>query len=107
VLGIYLSEDAHRVEMAADGREALEKIAPGRFDLLVTDRSMPELSGDLLAEAARMRDPNLRILLLTGFGDLMKSISSPKPEVDAISPKPFTFDSLRRAISQAMAAPRL
>ena len=104
VLGIYLGEDAHRVEMAADGREALAKIEPGRFDLLITDRSMPELSGDLLAEAARMRDPKLRILLLTGFGDLMKTSSDPRPEVDAISPKPFTFDSLRRAISQAMAA---
>lgn len=104
VLGIYLAEDAHRVEMASNGLEASEKLKRGHFDLIITDRSMPEMSGDQLAAIARDQSADTKIVLLTGFGDLMMRGTESRPDVDVIIPKPFTFDSLRTGISQAFAA---
>jgi CheY-like chemotaxis protein len=103
ILGVYLSEDAHLVEMAVDGTQALQKLQEGTFDLVITDHSMPGVSGDKVAEAARNRDGNLRVLMLTGFGDMLTQRGMPPLAVDALIPKPFTFESLRRGISKAMA----
>ncbi len=99
VLEMYLSEDNHTVESAADGREALEKFKKGNYDIVLTDRSMPEMNGDELAVAVKQHRPNVPVVLLTGFGELMKA-DGEKPEgVDAIISKPFTLDSLRGALA--------
>ena len=105
VLGVYLAEDGHRVEMAANGAEALQKLTQDRFDLLLTDHSMPEVSGERLAREARARDPKLRIMMLSGFGHLMEPPDGTPPSIDVLIPKPFTFESLRRGIAQAVATP--
>jgi CheY-like chemotaxis protein len=49
VLGVYLSEDHHDVTTAVNGRDGLEKFQAGDYDLVVTDRAMPEMNGDQLA----------------------------------------------------------
>ena len=106
VLAVYLEEDTHRVETAADGAEALRKLRSGKYDLLITDHSMPEVSGDRVAEEARVIDPGLRILMLTGFGNLMGFGAEAQSHVDALIPKPFTFESLRRGIVKALSSGR-
>ena len=102
VLSLYLAEDGHSVELAADGTEALEKFEKGQFDLLLTDYSMPNMNGDDLAAAIRERDPRIRIALLTGFGSQLPQGAPLRLEVDAIISKPFTFESLRQGILEAM-----
>lgn len=102
VLAVYLTEDGHRVAMAADGAAALAMFVRGRFDLLLTDYSMPNMNGDHLAAAIRGIDPEIRIALLTGFGSSLPQRAPLRLEVDAIISKPFTFDSLRQGIAEAM-----
>ena len=102
ILGIYLSEEGHAVEFAAGGAEALAKFEKGRFDLLLTDYSMPGMSGDRLAAAIRASDPEIRIALLTGFGSQMPQGAPLRLEVDAIIAKPFTVQALRLGIAEAM-----
>jgi len=102
ILGIYLAEDGHQVELAAEGAEALQKFAKGRFDLLLTDYSMPNMNGDHLAAAVRAEDPGIRIALLTGFGSQLPQGAPLRLEVDAIISKPFTFETLRQGITEAM-----
>ena len=102
ILGIYLAEDAHTVTFAVDGAEALAKFEKGRFDLLLTDYSMPGMSGDRLAAAARASDPKIRIALLTGFGSQMPLGAPLRLEVDAIISKPFTLKTLQQGIAEAM-----
>jgi DNA-binding response OmpR family regulator len=102
VIAMYLEEDGHEVTAAADGREALEKFDAAQFDLVLTDRSMPEMNGDELAREVKQRNPSIPVLLLTGYGDLMTS-EGEKPEgVDTIISKPFTLESLRQAFRGAM-----
>jgi CheY-like chemotaxis protein len=102
VLGICLAEDGHKVEFASEGAEALAKFEKNKFDLLLTDYSMPNMNGDRLSAAVRERDPNIRIALLTGFGSQLPLGAPLRLEVDAILAKPFTFQALRQGIAEAM-----
>lgn len=104
ILGIYLHEEGHLAELASDGAEALTKFEKGRFDLLLTDYSMPNMNGDRLAAAIRVADPKIRIALLTGFGSQLPQGAPLRLEVDAIISKPFTFETLRQGIAEAMGA---
>ena len=101
----YLTGDGHTVEAAANGREGLEKFhAAAWFDVVVTDRGMPDMSGDQLAAAIKRVAPNKPVILLTGFGDLMEASGEKPSGVDFIASKPVTMSALRQALREAMAA---
>jgi signal transduction histidine kinase len=96
----YLAGDGHTAERAASGREGLEKFRGGGFDLVVTDRAMPEMSGDQMAAAAKRIAPDVPVLMLTGFGDMMQ-VSGEKPkDVDFILGKPVTHARLREVLAK-------
>jgi signal transduction histidine kinase len=101
VLSVYLAEDKHQVTVAADGREGLEKFkSGGTFDLVLTDRAMPEMHGDALAAEIKKIAPKQPIILLTGFGDLMSGAGEQPSGVDMVVSKPFTLTTLRNAIGK-------
>jgi signal transduction histidine kinase len=104
VLTVYLAEDRHEVTLATNGREALERYSPDKFDLVLTDRAMPEMNGDHLAAEIRKLNPKQRLLLLTGYGDLMNDSGEKPAGVDLIVSKPFTLNTLREAIAKAVAS---
>lgn len=101
VLGVYLQEDAHEVVLAVNGRVGLDKFrTEGPFDLVMTDRAMPEMNGDQLAVEIKKLNPAQPIVLLTGFGDLMTGAGEQPPGVDLVVSKPFTLATLRSAMSK-------
>lgn len=104
VIAMYLSEDGHEVVPAEDGRDALRKFEEGGFDLVLTDRSMPEMNGDQLALEVKKREPKMPVLLLTGYGDVMNSEGEKPSGVDSIVSKPFTMESLRAAFRSVLPA---
>ena len=100
----YLSGDGHTVETASDGNQALDKFRKGNFDLVLTDRAMPEMSGDHLADAVKAASPGTPVIMLTGFGDIMMARDEKPPSVDLIVAKPVTVGNLREAVAQVTAA---
>ncbi len=102
VLSVYLAEDHHEVVTAENGREGFEKFQAGCFDLVMTDRSMPEMNGDQLAMEIKKLRPGQPVLLLTGFGDLMTGAGEQPSGVDLVVSKPFTLTTLRNAIARVM-----
>ena len=96
----YLSSEGHTIETATNGCEGLEKFREGRFDLVVVDRAMPKMNGDQMSAAIKQFSPGTPIILVTGFGDMMKSQGKKPTGVDLIVPKPFTQAALRQAIGQ-------
>jgi CheY-like chemotaxis protein len=93
-----LEADGHAITSVSGGREALEALrGEERFDLVITDRAMPDMSGDQVAETIKTLAPNMKIILLTGFGGLMDT--SDIPAADAILAKPVTLTALRRTIA--------
>jgi len=103
VLSACLEEDGHRVATATNGHEGLERFDSGEWDLVLTDRAMPQMNGDQFAAAIRARDPQMPIILVTGFADLMKQVGEHPGCFDVVIQKPFTLGSLREGMSTALA----
>jgi PAS domain S-box-containing protein len=98
-----LQSQGHEVEGATDGVDGLDRFASGRFDLVVTDRAMPEMGGDQLAAAIRRASPETPVIMLTGFGDLMDAKGERPEGVDAVIGKPVSLDVLSAAIRRVTA----
>ncbi len=97
-----LKTDGHVVTMTSDGNELVEAFEAGRYDVVITDRAMPGMSGDQVAKILKIRQPEIRIILLTGFGDLMTATNEHPEGVDLIMSKPFTIDDIRMALAKVM-----
>jgi len=103
VLTELLSADGHDVQTAANGKDGLSRFRDGGFDLVLTDRAMPEMNGDQLAEAIKQQDPDQPVVMVSGFGQRVKATGLRQPCVDAIVSKPVTLSELRAAIAKAAA----
>ena len=66
VLTALLSHKGHRCESAANGREAMEKVAQGHFDVVITDVNMPEMDGITLTRELALRFSDLPVMIMTG-----------------------------------------
>ena len=89
----------HKVQTASSGREALAMLEQGRFDLVTTDFSMPEMNGAALAIAIKQRLPNQPVLMISGNALMSQSSGNPLTGVDLVIGKPFLLDDLRKAIA--------
>jgi CheY-like chemotaxis protein len=95
-----LSEVGHSVDSVSNGRSALAAIGNERFDLVVTDYAMPEMSGaELIGEVRKVR-PELPFLVVSGFADSDELIRS-CPDTTRIG-KPFTAAELLAAVTKAV-----
>ena len=88
----------HTVDNATNGREGLEKFRSGNYDLVVTDRAMPEMNGDQLAAAIKELAPDKQVIMMTGFGDIMGDTGEKPPGVDLVLSKPVSLAILREAL---------
>jgi YesN/AraC family two-component response regulator len=79
------------------------KVSP--YDLIITDRAMPDMSGDRLALEAKRVAPLVPVLMLSGFGEFMNATGERPEGVDAVVSKPVTIDDLRDAIAMVTALP--
>lgn len=99
-----LRNAGYRVLIADGGWSAIETYeslgAP--IQLLLTDVIMPDLTGPVLAERLRSRQPDLQVLFISGFhdADLVQRFVSNKGF--SLLPKPFTVDGLLREVKQSL-----
>ena len=99
-----LREAGYATTIAPDADVALTIVAaaPTPFDLLLTDLMMPGLRGDELVRRLRERDPDLKVLYLTGFSDHLFTERSHLWASEAYVDKPVTVTGLREAVSLAV-----
>ena len=81
----------HRVELAVSGLEAIEMMRETVFDFVFTDLAMPEMDGWETARLIRQDWPNVKIVLVTGYGPTTAPPAGEEELVDAIIGKPFDF----------------
>ena len=103
IVSAYLAEDRHVVATASNAREAMDRFCTERFDLVITDRAMPEMNGDELAGMIKELQPREPVIMLTGFADLMLEGNHSTENVDLVLSKPARLDDLRKAIMEVMA----
>jgi DNA-binding NtrC family response regulator len=84
----------YEVQTAANVPEALRVLDERDVDLLLTDYKMPGPTGVELIEAARKRQPGLRAVLMTAFGDSFTEIESVRRGAVGYLNKPFEADEV-------------
>jgi PAS domain S-box-containing protein len=96
-MGELLATFGLQYTAVASAEEALELVPTHRYDILLSDVTLPGLSGDALARALRHVQPDLRILLMSGYGE-HADIGEAIPGVRLL-PKPFDIATLRRELA--------
>ena len=71
------------------------------FDLVITDKAMPHLSGERLAAEIKALAPQTRVILLTGYG--APTDETLAVHIDLVVDKPVTREALRQAVARVMA----
>src|SRR5918993_1975698 len=97
-----LEQEGYEVETAADGREALERVARGDFDLVLTDLRMEDMDGITLLHELQTRHPNIVTVVLTGYASIESSIDALRQGVYDYLVKPCVVDDLKRTIRRAL-----
>jgi CheY-like chemotaxis protein/anti-sigma regulatory factor (Ser/Thr protein kinase) len=98
----FLADDKHTVETASRGREAVAKFRKSDFDLVITDRAMPDMTGDEVAAAVKRANKRVHVAMLTGFAEIMRDDGERPAGVDMVMSKPITQRGLRRAVANVM-----
>jgi len=107
ILGLIektLSAAGYRVLTAGGGWSALEVFekTADPIDLLLTDVIMPDLTGPVVAERLRAKQPGLQVLFVSGFhdADLVQRFVARKGFT--LLPKPFTAGGLLRVVEESL-----
>lgn len=92
---------SHRIDVAMTGMEAVEAYAPGKYDIILLDVQLPEMSGSDVLKHIMARSPSQAVVIMTAHGgtDLAEELMI-EGAVDFIQ-KPFKADQLRRVMSIA------
>jgi len=96
-----LEKQGHDVTTADDGRQALEHLLGGRFDIVVSDIRMPEVDGIELLEQVRQTHPDLKVILITAHATVQQAVQAVKLGAFDYITKPFEDDELFAVIDRA------
>jgi len=97
-----LTQEGYAVDVALSGEEALKKIRGNGFDVVITDWKMPEIDGLELARRIKKENPNIAVILITGYPSLETSIEAIRSGVSDYVPKPFTPEELSDVMVRAL-----
>jgi len=98
-MDLILRNAGYITARAVDGVEALDMAEQfGPFDLLVTDEMMPRMEGHVLAEEMRRREPCLKVLYLTGYGNHLLKVKGALWEDEVLLDKPSSVADFLEAV---------
>ena len=102
-----LEREGHHVELAADGREALQKIQEYSPHAIISDINMPNMDGiTLLREVGRL-DASPPVILITAHGSEALAVQGLRAGAYDYIGKPFDVDDLRKIVRNALERQRL
>jgi CheY-like chemotaxis protein len=97
---MLLKHAGHEVTVVESGEAALEQLAEKKFDIVITDFSMPAMPGDLLVTRIRQMLPLQRIIMATAFAEEYKVFNQSSYCVDALLLKPFSFQAIQKVLTR-------
>jgi DNA-binding NtrC family response regulator len=90
------------IDLAQDASFAMEIIKENNFDLIITDLRMGKISGLDILRTARQRDPEAKVILISGYGTIEASVAAIQEGAFDFLEKPFTSKKLFTCIDRAM-----
>jgi DNA-binding NtrC family response regulator len=104
---LVLTDDGHRVETFVSGCAGLDAFFQGRFDVVLLDLKLPDADGMEILEAIRSRNPNVYVIVMTGYSTVSNAIAAMKAGAFDFLSKPFSDDELNIALQRVMENRRL
>ncbi len=92
------------VDTADNGREALNKVTAGDYDLVVMDVNMPEMDGIEALEQIKKFNPSIIVLILTAYSNVGDAVKAVKLGAFNYLEKPITSENLVALIKRALKA---
>jgi len=91
-------EEGYTVQMALSGKEGLEKAHKERFDVIITDLKMPDMSGLDVIKDIKQNQPDVPVIMITGYASVQTAVEATKIGADDYIPKPFNPDEIIEAV---------
>ncbi|MBI2375502.1 MAG: response regulator [Deltaproteobacteria bacterium] len=102
MLSYELAQEGFEVETAESGMAAVEAVKRRRFDLAVTDLKMPGMDGVATVEALRSLDPDLEVIVGTGYATVETAVACMKRGAYDYIQKPYDLTELKVLLERAM-----
>ncbi len=102
-----LEAEGHAVDHTLSGKDGVERVASGTFEVVLLDLKIPDLPGMAALEEIRARRPDVTVVVITGYATIQTSIEAIKKGAFDYVPKPFTPDELALAVGRAIEDRRL
>jgi YesN/AraC family two-component response regulator len=97
-----LEGQGYYVMTADNGSDALKIIEKSDFDIVITDLVMDEVDGAKVLKESKLKNPETRVMILTGYGDLTSAIDVLRLEADDYILKPCSDDELFFRVSKCI-----
>jgi DNA-binding NtrC family response regulator len=101
-LSKWLTEDGHEVQAAADVKEALEKLKPGAWDIILLDIKFPDGDGMELHQNIKGVDPNTSVIIITAYATVDTAVKSLKEGAYDYLTKPVDPDYLSHVVADVV-----
>ena len=102
-----LSRQGYRVELAASAKQGLSLLERLSFDSILLDLVMPDMDGLEALKKIKALDPDVEVIIITGYGTIQSAVESIKAGAFHFLSKPFVPDDLRNLVSRALGKRRL
>ncbi len=99
VLSDMIQMDGHEITTCCDAYAALEEIANGEYDLLITDLGMPGMSGLDLARVVHEKLPGLPVAMITGWGTQLNEDEVKAKGIKRVLAKPFHLKDIKALVA--------
>jgi two-component system response regulator PilR (NtrC family) len=108
LLALMLRKEGYEVELAESAEAAVERMnRGGEFDLVITDISMPGMSGLELLRDVRHRSRSTEVILMTAFGSKQTAIDALNAGAIYYVEKPFDLDEMKTVVRKTLEQKRL
>jgi DNA-binding response OmpR family regulator len=100
---VCLTQFEHRVMVASGGKQGIEMFRTAMlknqpYEVVITDLGMPDVDGRIVARTIRTESPNTAIIMMTGWGVMMKEDGETVPDVDVVVNKPPRMHELNNLL---------
>ncbi|MBW1975490.1 MAG: response regulator [Deltaproteobacteria bacterium] len=102
VLSRRLKRRGYEVESACSGKEAVQKLRKGSFDVAIVDLKMEDLSGLEVLKIFRTLEPSMPVIMITGHGSEEAATAGKALGAFEYLGKPCDFTSLLEVIEKAL-----
>jgi two-component system NtrC family response regulator len=107
VMEFSLTEAGHKVRTAASGEDGLRLLEKDAFDAVITDITMPGMSGMEVLAKVRRRDAHIPVIVITAYGTIESAVEAMKQGAFDYITKPVSRDELRLTLEKAFRMRRL